>query len=80
MAQLENKWEDNAPGPYYVDNQCVACGACAAEAPECFELNVDENHSFVKKQPETADEEKECKNALKACPVDAIGNDGEEDE
>ena len=79
MADQNNKWEENAPGSFYVDNQCVACGSCVSEAPDCFELNVDENHAFVKKQPESTNEEKDCRNAMKACPVDAIGDDGEED-
>ena len=79
MADQNNKWEENAPGPFYVDTQCVGCGYCVAEAPDCFELNTDENHSFVKKQPEGTNEEKDCRSAMKACPVDAIGDDGEED-
>ena len=79
MAEIANKLEENVEGRYYVDDQCIACGACATEAPECFELDSEETHYVVKKQPETEEEKEACDNAIKACPVDAIGDDGEEE-
>ena len=76
MADKEAKWTQNVDGKYYVDDQCIACDACVMEAPGFFEMNDDDGHAFVLKQPSKDSEIEECENALAACPVDAIGNDG----
>lgn len=76
MADKNSKWEQNTPGLFYVDDQCIACDACVCEAPGFFEMSDDDGHAFVKNQPTTDKEKKECTNALEACPVDAIGSDG----
>lgn len=78
MADKKAKWPGNIPGPYYVDDQCIACDACCVEAPGFFVMNDDEGHAFVVKQPKTKEDIEACENALAACPVDAIGRDGEE--
>lgn len=77
MADKSTKNESNVAGKYYVDDQCIACDACVAEAPDFFEMNDDEGYAFVKKQPSNDEETEQCENALGACPVEAIGNDGE---
>ena len=41
-----------------------------------FEMNDDDMHSFVKRQPVTPSEISECEEAIQVCPVDALGNDG----
>lgn len=74
MADLSNRVSENVEGAYYVDEQCIACGVCAAEAPDNFEMSSE--YAYVYKQPENDSEREECENALAACPVDAIGNDG----
>ena len=76
MADKSAKWEMNKEGKYYVDDQCIACDACIFEAPNFFEMNDDDGHAFVKKQPSTPEELQQCEDALEACPVEAIGNDG----
>ena len=80
MADKEAKWESNAKGKYYVDDQCIACDACCVEAPDFFLMNDDDGHAYVAKQPEKEIDLEECKNALMACPVGAIGDDGDEEE
>jgi ferredoxin len=75
MADKENKWSQNIDGKYYVDDQCIACDACVMEAPDFFEMNDDDGHAYVKKQPSNPQEEEDCENALAACPVEAIGRD-----
>jgi ferredoxin len=45
-------------------------------APTNFKMNEDNSNSYVYKQPENDEEKKACEEALKNCPVDAIGNDG----
>ena len=77
MADKESKIPDNVEGKYFVDDQCIACDACTAEAPRFFEMNDDEGFAFVKRQPSSKEEIEECENALAACPVEAIGNNGD---
>lgn len=78
MADKEAKWSQNVEGKFYVDDQCIACDACCVEAPSFFDMNDDDGHAFVKKQPVSQEDLEECENALAACPVAAIGDDGEE--
>ena len=78
MADRNSKWKSNADGKFYVDDQCIACDACVMEAPSFFIMDDDEGHAYVKTQPKTQGELEECENALSSCPVDAIGNDGNE--
>ncbi len=77
MADKSAKFTDNVSGKYYVDDQCIACDACVMEADNFFEMNDDDGHAYVKKQPNGQSEIEECENALEACPVEAIGRDGD---
>ena len=77
MANFKNKLKLNVAGAYYVDDQCIACDACVVEAAAVFSMNDDEGHAFVMKQPKTKSEIEDAENARSACPVDAIGNDGD---
>lgn len=76
MANIEDKYPDNVPGKYYVDEECIDCDLCRQTAPDNFERNEDKGYSYVYKQPVNADEEELCIEALEGCPVEAIGNDG----
>ncbi len=76
MANKKDRVKDNMPGKYYVDSNCIACSACVIEAPDHFKMNDDEGHAFVYNQPSSDKALEACENALAACPVEAIGNDG----
>jgi ferredoxin len=76
MADIANRYNDNVLGRYYVDNQCIDCDLCRETAPNNFTRNDDGGYSYVYKQPENDDEEKQCKEAKEGCPVEAIGDDG----
>lgn len=67
----------NAEGQFYVDDQCIACDACVVEAPSFFVMNDKDGHAYVKAQPKSAQEIDECLTAMEACPVEAIGSDGD---
>ena len=41
MADAANKYSENAPGKYYVDNQCIDCDLCRETAPANFKRNDD---------------------------------------
>ena len=77
MATKEDKYEDNATGKYYCDTECIDCDLCRETAPENFTRNDDGGYSYVFKQPENEEEEALCAEAMDACPVEAIGDDGE---
>ena len=76
MPDKSNKYSDNAPGKFYVDNQCIACDACCTTAPNFFKMNDNDGHAFLAVQPSNPEEESQCKEAMEGCPVEAIGNDG----
>jgi len=76
MADAANKYAENVPGKFYVDNQCIDCDLCRETAPDNFKRNEDGGYTFVYKQPATPDEEKRCVEAKEGCPVEAIGDNG----
>ena len=78
MAVFINRYSDNVPGKFYVDDQCIDCDLCRETASDNFTRNEDGGYSFVYKQPTSPDEEALCKEAMEGCPVEAIGLDGAE--
>ena len=76
MADKKHSYPQNLPGRYFVDDQCIACDACCIEAPRFFAMNDNDGHAYVKLQPQSPEEIAEAENALAACPVEAIGNNG----
>ena len=78
MANNNEKWPDNVPGKFFVDQECIDCDHCRETAPENFTRNNDSGYSFVKKQPENEEEADLCMKALEGCPVEAIGYSEEE--
>lgn len=77
MPDKSQKWEDSKEGKFYVDKSCIACDACVTTAPENFAMNDGDGHAFLSKQPESAEEEELCQQAMEGCPVEAIGSDGD---
>jgi ferredoxin len=79
MSELKNKYPRNVAGKFYVDNQCIDCDCCRELASKNFsrvdDEAYDEAYYFVCKQPENEQEERDCRMALDACPVEAIGID-----
>ena len=77
VADKNSKFSQNMGGRFYVDDQCIACDACVMEAPNFFTMNDDDGHAYVKLQPKTPADIAECLSAMEACPVEAIGDDGD---
>lgn len=71
------KHPQNAPGKFYVTEDCLACENCQATAPNNFRYG-DNSLTYVFKQPDNAEEEERCLKALEGCPMAAIGNDDSE--
>jgi ferredoxin len=76
MADPNDRVDENTPGAYYVDTNCIDCDVCRDTASANFTRNDRGGYSFVFKQPQTDSERALCEEALMACPVEAIGNDG----
>ena len=76
MADPNDRVAENVSGEYYVDAQCIDCDVCRDTAPDNFTRADRNGYSFVYKQPESDAEQALCEDALLACPVEAIGNDG----
>lgn len=79
MADPKDKVPESVPGRYFVDSTCIDCDACREMAPDNFVRSDEEGYSYVSKQPETPEEEAQCRDALEGCPVEAIGDTGEEE-
>ena len=76
MADLKQKWKENAEGKMFVDQSCIACDACILSAPDNFAMHPEDGHDFVKKQQDNPAEEAACQEAMSGCPVEAIGDFG----
>lgn len=76
MAEVRDRWPDNAPGPFYVDRECIVCTVCSEIAPDHFRLSETEDHDVCYRQPATRAERERCEAAEAECPVEAIGSDG----
>jgi ferredoxin len=76
MSDVRNKLPDNTGGAFYVDRECIDCDVCRDTSPANFTRNDENGYSYVYKQPENETERALCEEALMACPVEAIGDDG----
>jgi len=59
MADPNDKVPGQALGRFYVDTQCIDCDLCRETAPQNFTRNDDGGYSYVKKQPESPEEEQQ---------------------
>jgi ferredoxin len=55
---------------YTVNETCIGCEACVEIAPDYFAMKGD--LAYVKRQPDDDEGDNLCREALEACPVDAI--------
>lgn len=76
MADAKMKAKKNVAGKCYVDTNCISCGQCHDIAPDYFAEDQESGGFYVCKQPTTPDGMKIFEDAFKACPVEAIGDNG----
>ena len=55
---------------YFVNDQCIGCETCVDIAPDYFVVKND--LAYVLRQPESDEGDNLCREAMEACPVDAI--------
>jgi len=79
MCNNRRKFKNNVYGKYYVSEACIGCMLCSEIAPDNFRSDSDEeletDCNYVCKQPESAEEEERCAEAMNACPANAIGSE-----
>jgi len=73
MADVSERWPDNAPGRYFVDRECIDCDLCRTTAPDNFERS-EPGYPYVSRQPATPQEQRDRDEAPAGCPVEAIGD------
>jgi ferredoxin len=78
MANRDEIVPRNVDGAFYVDNTCILCGVCFERAPDNFAEDEDEGWAYVKRQPENDEELELAQEVMESCPVEAIGDDGED--
>jgi glyoxylase-like metal-dependent hydrolase (beta-lactamase superfamily II)/ferredoxin len=71
MADRRRRLLNNAAGEFFVDSTCINCDTCRQLAPATFDEADD--YSFVRRQPESAEERRHALQALIACPAGSIG-------
>jgi len=76
MADKDSRLPQNAPGPWFMDSNCIDCDLCRETAPSVFRRDEENGNSYVYHQPETEEERKLAEEAKQGCPVEAIGSDG----
>jgi ferredoxin len=76
MAEYKDRFEQNIPGRWYVDTECIDCDLCRETAPETFRREDEIGFSVVFRQPQTPEELERAEEARSGCPAEAIGNDG----
>jgi ferredoxin len=75
MPDLTTRLPQNAPGKYYVDDNCIDCDMCRGTAPTVFGRDDSIGFSIVQRQPETEEEIAAAEEAMNDCPSECIGND-----
>jgi glyoxylase-like metal-dependent hydrolase (beta-lactamase superfamily II)/ferredoxin len=63
---------DNVDGVLYVNDQCINCAACSQFAPQSFARSDQQPFHVVYRQPQSALEIQQARQAILACPVAAI--------
>ncbi len=76
MADLNSRLPENVPGAFYITSECIDCDMCRETAPTVFKRNDDIGFSIAFRQPETEAERLLAEEALRGCPVEAIGDNG----
>ncbi|TAK56874.1 ferredoxin [Patescibacteria group bacterium] len=67
------KYAKNAPGAWCVTDKCVACIKCTLIVPTVFWLDPDNGgYAYVRRQPIDEEEEADCREAQRQCPLHAI--------
>ena len=77
MEVQAKKYDDNAPGKYYVTDACNGCGLCFSVALQNFMYSNDSSYYYIYQQPADEREEVDIREAISVCPMDCIKEDSD---
>ena len=77
MAERNRKAAGNVAGKFYVDDTCIDCDLCRQIAPNTFTRDAETGNSYAFRQPETSEEVALAEEAVRCCPTESVGNDGD---
>lgn len=77
MTATAERLRRNAYGKYYVTDECDGCGICASYAMLNFASSEDGSYHYVVQQPHDEWEEQAILDAMEACPMGCIKDDGD---
>ena len=77
MGSSGERIRANAWGRYYVTDECNACGVCAVCAPTNMGRAWDDTYLAVALQPIDDRQELEMQDAVAACPLGCLHDDGD---
>jgi ferredoxin len=74
MSDSYNPAPPSTPGRFHITSACTHCGGCTLIAPDLIGGGDSEWKilAYMKRQPTTPAEVTLCREALAACPCDAI--------
>lgn len=58
---------------FFIYDHCIACTTCSSVAPFVFKLATDGSTAIVYNQPSTEQFKSKTIEAMRSCPVSAIG-------
>ncbi len=73
MARLDQQHPLDASGDWFVDTRCIGCDVARHWAPSLVAEDT-RAQSYIRRQPETPEEEAALWRAAAACPTQSIGN------
>ena len=76
MAAKGKPFDENAPGKFYVTEECNGCGRCFSVALQNFMYSNDASYYFIIQQPTDPREEEDIREAMSVCQMDCIFDDG----
>lgn len=77
-SSFDDRWPENVPGKFYVDQACLDCSLCGETAPELFTRNEEGGYYYISRQPSSKDEEELLQETIEGCPCEAIFADGDQ--
>ncbi|MCB1028000.1 MAG: MBL fold metallo-hydrolase [Microthrixaceae bacterium] len=75
MARLADRHPSGAPGPWFVDDRCIGCGASRHVAPGLIKANPGDGVSYFERQPVTEAELEMAWRAVMVCPTRSVGHE-----
>ena len=75
MAGIQDRHPAGAPGPWFVDDRCIGCGASRHVAPGLIRANPGDGVSYFERQPQTDVEVEMAWRAVMVCPTRSVGHE-----